>query len=88
MEEKIISEPKKKELLQKCHICQRNILSTEMTKHLKTCLSSTEGAAKSSVPSQYGDSVDVTQNLKNMSMQRPDIFGGKGQNIRKEEENK
>ena len=38
LEEKIISEPKKKELLQLCHVCKGNILATEMTKHLKTCL--------------------------------------------------
>ncbi len=38
MEEKIISAPKKKEILQQCHICRNNILASEMTKHLKTCL--------------------------------------------------
>lgn len=38
MEEKIISEPKKKEILQQCHICRQNILASEMNKHLKTCL--------------------------------------------------
>jgi hypothetical protein len=38
MEEKIISEPKKKEILQQCHVCRQNILASEMNKHLKTCL--------------------------------------------------
>lgn len=38
MEEKIISAPKKKEILQQCHVCRNNILASEMTKHLKTCL--------------------------------------------------
>lgn len=85
MEEKIISEPKKKELLQQCHICKRNILATEMSKHLKTCLSSGMTNKNSSSANQSGEAVDVTQNLKSLSSRRPDIFGGKAQNIRLEE---
>lgn len=38
MEEKALNAPKKKEILQQCHVCKQNILASEMTKHLKTCL--------------------------------------------------
>ena len=38
LEEKVISQPKSKEILQQCHICRQNILASEMNKHLKTCL--------------------------------------------------
>ena len=86
MEEKVIAGPKKKELLQQCHVCKRNILATEMSKHLKTCLGSSGSNKNVSANDQVGDSVDVTQNLKSLSSRRPDIFGGQAQNIRLEEE--
>lgn len=58
-----------------------------MTKHLKTCLSSagkTSGNQNGN-SANIGESVDVSKNLKNLSYKRPDIFGGEGQGIRKQQ---
>jgi hypothetical protein len=53
-----------------------------MTKHLKTCLSSSKGNS-SNGQGNLGEAVDVSKNLQSLSSRRPDIFGGEGQGIRK-----
>lgn len=79
LEEKVISQPKSKEILQQCHICRQNILASEMNKHLKTCL----GQKKKIVASEQmqGEEVDMRQHLDNMSARRPDIFGARDDQI-------
>ena len=79
LEEKIISQPKVKEILQQCHICRQNILASEMNKHLKTCL----GQKKKNVGGEVvqGEEVDIRKHLDSLSAKRPDIFGGKDQRI-------
>lgn len=74
--------------MQQCHICKRNILASEMTKHLKTCLSSNKNTGTNGKAEQNnaGEFVDISKNLQNMSIRRPDIFGGEAQSIRKDEE--
>jgi hypothetical protein len=61
MEETIISQPKKREILQQCHACRQNILASEMNKHLKTCL----GMGKKKVIGEImqGEDVDISKNL-------------------------
>jgi hypothetical protein len=73
MEEKIISEPKKREFLQQCHACRQNILATEMNKHLKTCLGQKKKVQN--VSHTHGEEVDIRKNLESLSIRRPDIFG-------------
>ena len=59
-----------------------------MSKHLKTCLGSSNSNKNISGNDQVGESVDVTQNLKSLSSRRPDIFGGQAQNIRAAQDDK
>lgn len=74
MEEKIISEPKKREFLQQCHACRQNILASEMNKHLKTCLGQKK-KAPNVASITHGEEVDIRKNLESLSLKRPDIFG-------------
>ena len=62
LEEKIISQPKVKEILQQCHICRQNILASEMNKHLKTCLGNKKKNTGGNEV-QQGDDVDFRQHL-------------------------
>lgn len=62
MEEKVISEAKRRDPLQQCHACRQNILASEMNKHLKTCLAQKKKPANT--PSaQQGQDVDIRANL-------------------------
>lgn len=61
MEERIISEPKKREILQQCHACRQNILASEMNRHLKTCLG--QKKKTSAAENNQGDDVDIRRNL-------------------------
>lgn len=61
MEEKVISEPKRREFLQQCHACRQHILATEMNKHLKTCLAQKKKSSTANV--QHGEEVDIRSNL-------------------------
>jgi hypothetical protein len=56
-----------------------------MTRHLKTCLGVKKNDQQPSVKGNQniGDEVDIRGNLENLSKKRPDIFGGKGENLRK-----
>lgn len=62
MEEKIISEPKKREFLQQCHACRQHILASEMNKHLKTCLAQKK-KAPNVANTTHGEDVDIRKNL-------------------------
>lgn len=62
-----------------------------MTKHLKTCLGAKNNNNKPTngqTSNEGGSFVDVSKNLENMSLRRPDIFGGESQGIRKDDDKK
>lgn len=61
MEERIISEPRKREILQQCHACRQNILASEMNRHLKTCLGAKKKPGQQEA--QSGQDVDIRRNL-------------------------
>lgn len=84
LEEKIISQPKSKEILQQCHVCRQNILASEMNKHLKTCLGQKKKPNMSE--SIQGEEVDIRRHLESMSLKRPDIFGTQDNHISTREE--
>jgi hypothetical protein len=83
MEETIIAQPKKREILQQCHACRQNILASEMNKHLKTCLA--QKKRKVEVEAFQGEEVDIARNLEQLSGKRPDIFGTRENSILREE---
>lgn len=68
-----------KEILQQCHICKKNILASEMNKHVKNCLATKKEEKRTFEQGQTGEEVDVRRNLENLSFKRPDIFGGEGE---------
>lgn len=53
---------------------------------MKTCLGSNKANAQNGQNNNNnGSFVDVSKNLESLSSKRPDIFGGEGQSIRKDE---
>jgi acetyl-CoA carboxylase beta subunit len=84
MEEKVISEPKRREFLQQCHACRQHILASEMNKHLKTCLAHKKKPSQAA--QQAGEEVDIRSNLDSLSARRPDIFGAQEHKISLREE--